>query len=266
MALQQTFSPRAVIGGQEFYRLFQPLESAGDIFEIDSSIKAVALGPQSDVADLQLTYFDEQTGNRINEAFLSPQVPFIGRLDTLLFQNIPSSSTPARLQVTTRDIVNNTFTMRAGDPDNDLVAVRIKPSIDLLGYLSDPPALPRARVDRQYFFPFVVNAADIGLWYILPYYGRHYGHVQFINTNFAAAVTYTLDVYGVQFSAGADVTNGDGKQGETLLGTITATQGQTQNLIFGLCEGLFDMLAIRLTSTIGTFDPDSTLRVTVSDT
>jgi hypothetical protein len=271
LPLQDTLSQLSVIGGQEFYRLKQELQSGGDIFEIDSSVKALALGPQSDVADLLVTFFDAQSNVQIGQTIISAKVPFIGRVDARLATEIPSAGTVGRIQVSVRDLVPSWPTtgvlpsgvIRAAGA-TDFVAANIKPVIDLLAYLSNPPALPPARSGRSYFFPFIATGAGAAAWYLLPYYGRTYGHLNFVNVHQAAAIAYTVNVYGISLSAGTDFTSGITKQGETLLGTLTVNQDETGNLIWGLCEGMYDYIAVQVASS-GLFDPDTTMRVTVMD-
>jgi hypothetical protein len=277
VALQNQFSPLAVIGGQQFFRLNQTLESGGDIFEIDSGVKALAIGSESDVADLLVTFFDKQQPNtNIDQVIISPASPFIGRLDALLATQIPSSMTPARLQVTVRDLVNNTYFPRTFDNEGlqrDLFMARVSPRIDLLAYLSDPAFLPAGRADRQHFFPYVQTSPSTGVgWVILPFYGRRYAHANFMNLH--ATVTYTVTLFGVCLSAGTTA-GGATKQSETTLGNVVLAPNAVGNIVHaavpqlaGNPGGLYDLLEVRVsadTPIAAQFDFNSTLRVTVSD-
>jgi hypothetical protein len=266
VALQNEFSPVDVQLSQEYFRLTQELQSGGDIFEIESGVKALVLGPESDVSDLLVTFFDKQSPTNVNQVVISSRSPFIGRVDVLLATQIPSAQTQARIQVSVRDLVDNTFLPYTFSQDDDFFAARIKPRIDLLSYFSNPGLLPQGRADRQYFFPFISTAAPpSAAWYALPYYGRRYAHLSLTNQHAAAATTYTLQVFGINFSAGA-AQGGGGKWAQTLLDTLTAVQFATDNgVVLAATAGMFDMLALRMTNTVGLFDPDSTLRVTVSD-
>jgi len=186
VALQQQFSDIAVLKSQDIFRLNQMLESSGDIFEIVSSLKAIGLGPESDVADLVVTYFDaQQTPTNVNQALISPQSPFVGRLDALLATQIPATGTQARLQVTTRDLVDNTYFPRTFDrtgPTQDLFIARIRPAIDLIGYFTEPPVLPAGRPDRAHLFPYLQTSPNTGVgWVIAPYYGRRFAHITLVN-------------------------------------------------------------------------------------
>jgi hypothetical protein len=272
-ALQKQFSELSVIGGQQFFRLNQTLESGGDIFEINSGVKALAIGSESDIADLLVTFFDkQQPSTNIDQVIVSPSSPFIGRLDALLATQIPSSRTPARLQITVRDLVDNTYLPRTFDNEGisrDLLMARVAPRVDLLAYLSDPASLPAGRADRQHLFPYVQTSPSTGVgWVILPFYGRRYAHVNFMNLH--DTVTYTVTLFGVCLSAGT-TSGGATKQSETTLGSVVLAPGAVGNIVHiatGTPGGLYDLLEVRMSADtpigIGN-DFDSTLRVTTSD-
>lgn len=276
VALQEDLSDIAVLGGQDFFRINQQLESAGDIFEIDSSVKALAIGSESDVSDLLVTFFDKQSGTNVGQVIISPASPFIGRLDALLATKIPAANTQARIQATVRDLVDNTYFPRTFDNTGgaqDLFIARVRPSIDLLGYFSDPASLPFGRADRQHFFPYVQTSPTTGVgWVIVPFYGRRYAHVNFMNLD--GAVTYTVTLFGVCLSLGT-TSGGASKQSETQLGQVVIAPGAVGNILHtaspqlaGNPGGLYDLLEVRVLAapTIGTTnDFNSTLRVTVSD-
>lgn len=269
--LQQQFSPISVQTGQEFFRLNQMLQSSGDVFELDSSIKALALGPESDVADIVVDFFDQQQPTNIGQVIISPQSPFIGRLDALLATQIPSSTTQARIQATTRDLVDNGYFPRSFDNEGlnqDLFIARVRPSIDLLAYLSDPAFLPPGRADRVHLFPYLQTSTVTGVgWVIVPFYGRRYASIALVNLH--ATVTYSMTVFGATLSVGTTSPGGLSKQGEFPIGGATvAAPGVTANKVITAADGLYDLLEVRVAAdvAIGTSnDFNSTLKITVSD-
>lgn len=265
-ALQTQFANEANQEAEQVFRIFQMLESSGDIFEINSGIQAAMVGPQSDVANLKLDYYDKQQPNLVNEVFVAVNNPWVA-------QTQASSRVPGNLVVTTRDLVDNTYLPRAfGANGGDFVAARPKPMIDIVTYLRKPNGLAPLRDDKEFFFPFI-STAGIGVadaYYILPYYGRRYGHINLVNLDDTANV-YTLTVWGVNLSVGAQtasgLTPGGSKAAESPLGTLVAGAGVTDDLVINAnTDGLFDLLALRLVGSLGAADPNSTLRVTVSDT
>jgi hypothetical protein len=279
-ALQTRQSDQATLNGQEFFRLFQALESGGDIYEINTSTKALCVGPQSDLANFNVNFFDKQAPDNIDEVNLAVGNPVIGRVDALLATEYPTASgLPALILITARDLVDNTFfpsTFRPfvnpQDPA-DFVAARPKPRIDVFSYLSPPEGFAPLRDDRQYFYPFVAAAGLMGdAYYLLPYYGRRYGHLNFTNLSDANEpdITYTLTVVGINLSAGKqDVSGqvpGGEKAAETPLGTLVVAEGTTSDLVITAeKDGLFDLISIRMSTNIGLQDLNSSMRFTVSD-
>lgn len=272
MLLQTRQASNAVLNSQEFFRLFQQLESGGDIYEIDTSVKALCVGPQSDLANYDVFFIDTQADDAIDKLALSVGNPTIGRLDALLATQFPTTDDlPARILVTPRDLVDNTFVPSSfNSVEGDFIAARPLPRIDLFAYLSDPAGLAPLRDDRLYSFPFISTASPADPFYILPYYGRRYCHIVFCNyADTAPAQTYTLTVLGINLSPGTQSSGGQTpgapRACETPLATIVVAAGATQEAVFTLNDGLFDLITIQIEGTFGTLDPDSSLRVTVSD-
>jgi hypothetical protein len=280
-ALQQRQSSQAVLNGQDFFRLFQELESGGDIFEIDTGTKAMVVGPQSDLANYNVNFFDFQAPDNIDEVSLSIDNPVVGRLDALLASRYPTASgLPARILVTARDLVDNnwvpsTFTTRVFPPlFSDFVAARPLPKIDLFSYLRDPPALAPLRDDRLHQFPFTTALlSPVTAFYILPYYGRRYGEFSFQNlTAGGAAQSYTINVLGANLFPGTQdatgVVPGGPKAVETTLfgGPIVVPPGGSANRIIKAdTDGMFDVISIALTTDMGFADINSVMQFLSSD-
>lgn len=269
VALQDSFSYFSVLNGQEYFRIKQELESGGDIFEIDSSVKALVIGPESDVSDLLVTFYDQQSNLKIGETIISAATPFIGRVDSFLSTVFPGTGLPARIQVSVRDIIDNTTVpQQIVTPE---VISRPKPLIDLLAYFDIPASLPLGRADKSYLYPFgtVTNLAGPNL-YIVPMYGRRYASVMFQNWG---VPSYNITVYKVMNSIGAvglptSGTVGGSKalceQMDTALVAGNASYSET----FTYCdEGLYDLLIVDLALVGGVFVNafNNTLRITVSD-
>lgn len=269
MPLQTRQASRAVRNGQEFFRLLQELESGGDIYEIDASVKALCLGPQSDLANLDVFFFDEQSPDSIDQISLAVGNPVIGRIDARLATQYPTTELAARILVTARDPVDNTFVPSSfSTGDSDFVAGRPLPRIDLFAYLSDPSGYAPLRDDRLYSFPFISTASPADAFYILPYYGRRYGHVEFTNLQ-ASPQVYTITVLGINLVAGVQaagsVDPGANRARETALGVLDVVSGSTGNLIITQADGLFDLLTVQIEGTSGFLELNSSLAVTVSD-
>ena len=106
----QPSSSASVQNSQELFRIYQPIESPGDIFEVDSSCKAVFIGQNSDVAEVRLQYFDEQEGpDLMNTVDVSVNGPFVGRMDALLDTTYASLGQKARVLAFPVDLVDNAY-------------------------------------------------------------------------------------------------------------------------------------------------------------
>jgi len=281
-ALQKRQSDRAVLNGQEFFRLFQELESGGDIYEINTSTKAICIGPQSDLSNYAINFYDGQSPDNIDEINLSLNNPVIGRVDALLATTYPTASgLPANILVSPRDLVDNNWLPSDWVPPvvgpgfiGDRIAARVIPQIDIFAYLTNPTVLAPLRDDRLYQFPFTTTLiAPNRFFYILPYYGRRYGEFSFGNLSGGIdAQSYTIDVTGVNLFPGTQNavsdTPGASKAIETPLfgGPIVVAPGARANrLIKSDTEGMFDLISISLSTDNGLADLNTVMQLLVSD-
>ncbi len=270
MPIQTRQADLSVQQGHETFRLFQGVQSSGDIFEVNASSKAFCVGPQSDLCSYRLSFFDKQAGNNIEEMDLAVGNPIIGRTDAKLATSYPLTALPARILVTPNDLVDNAFLPTAFTPANlDFVFARPLPFVDIISYLSEPAGFAPGRADRTFFYPFItVGIAPQAVYFILPYYGRRYANISVVNRNTSGVLDYTLDVLGVNLSAGTTFSApaGRSKASEKTLGVLSAAAGVTDDLVItAAADGMFDLLSIRLTAAGAILDEDSTLRIVVSD-
>lgn len=161
----------AVTRSQEFFRLKQIVQSPGDIYELDESAKAIYIGPDSDVSEVLVTYFNPDEPLGLEQAVVSVNGPLVGRIDSLPAKTVvPSTSQPARILVSPVDIVNNEY----ADPDTAATRqYNIPAVIDLFVALKALPDIPQTRADRTIRLPRVpygpgANSTDI----VVPIYGR----------------------------------------------------------------------------------------------
>lgn len=277
-ALQKRQSDRAVLNSQEFFRLFQELESGGDIYEINTSVKAVCVGPQSDLSNYAINFFDGQSPDNIDEINLSLGNPVIGRIDALQATTYPTASgLPANILVSPRDLVDNNFVPSTFVGGTDFVVARPRPRIDIISYLSDTDILAPDRDDRLYQFPFAAGSGiGITVFYILPYYGRRYGEFSFQNLakiSPGGPMTYTIDILGINLFPGTQDSQGQvpgaPKAVETVLGggSIVVAEGAKANrIIQSGVDGMFDLISIGVSTDKGLADTSSVMQLLASDT
>lgn len=183
----QTQSEKAVLAGQEYWRLLTDLESSGDIYRMVSSARAFVIGPQSDLAAVRVTYMDPVSG-LANDLIVSVDDPFVGRVDAANEQQFAGLATPGRMLISPYDLFEPTF-LPSNYAVGDLVAF-YKPRIDLLGYLGDPAGLPARRADRSILgtLSIIDRGAGTGVTHIMvPFYGRKYASVKAVNYSGAAS-------------------------------------------------------------------------------
>lgn len=211
MSFPQTQASQSVLRSQDYWRLLTELQSSGDIYEIDTSVRGLVIGPNSDLESVKVTYYDPTNSPIVNANELTVSVadPFLGRLDVLLDQIYPqtvggaafSAGSPARAFVSPADIVQNSFVPAAVVPSmaGDVIAF-IRPRIDLLAYFADPSSVPIQRGERV--INTVVPVADRGggtgiSFVVLPFYRRKTIDVRMSGVGGA----WSLELVGVKFRA-----------------------------------------------------------------
>jgi hypothetical protein len=168
----------AVLRSQEYFRLKTAIQSPGDIFELDESTRAVYIGPDSDIAEAQVTYFnpDNPNGTAIETAVVSVNGPFVGRLDSLPKTAVPSTGQSARILISPVDLVNNSYVspVTAAQRKMNIPAI-----LDVMCALKTLPDIPSVRADRTLRYPGVpynmvgappANDGSTDLY--IPIYGR----------------------------------------------------------------------------------------------
>lgn len=170
-------SDSSVLRAGSFYRLKQELQSPGDIFEIDSSAFAVYVGPDSDLTEYRLTYYDPDAPNELATADISVNGPFVGQLSALLDTKVSGTGTKARLLAQTVDLFQPGFTRGFSiAPFGAARSVLVPPKVDLLwSFTPDIPDVPNVRADRTFRFtdvPFDDETAGGGTDILIPAYGR----------------------------------------------------------------------------------------------
>lgn len=273
---QASQASEEVLDSQDYFRIFQELQSSGDIIEIDTSTKALFIGPQSDIARVTLPYYDPQATNSLRQVEVSVDNPFVGRLDALLATPIVNTGTagpgivatpsPARLLVSLNDIIDNSY-VPYGTVLVNTVFVRVTPEIDFYAYFREPTNLAPVRADKTFLFSDISMGAGINtLIYLVPYYGRRFGRVIVSNQS---GITPTLDfeVRGVRLAIGATSAAGGNKSAEVTLGSrIVAINGYADLETKASEDGSFDLLAVIFTTGAAfVFDDSRSLRIDVSD-
>jgi hypothetical protein len=248
MSYPQALASREIIDGSDFFRLLTPLQSGGDAYEIDVSAQGFALGPNSDLSAVRLTYFDPSQPARVNSIVVGLDTPFVGRIDSLASEKFPIANTQAKIIVTPEDLWNNNWALTAAAENVNY----IKPKIDLLCYFAQPSFLPVKRAD------FVergrVQIDPVSTYYaaVVPFYRRRYAEIRLMNGDTAGTAGLTIDVIGINFTTDglSPYGLGDFVAMETFIttaGVISAGAGSvTRFEVDTSANGIFDYLAFRI--------------------
>ena len=73
MSYPQPSADQYAIKGYQFFRLNTLLTSPGDIYQSQQSGHAFAIGPESDISNVNVAYFDDQVPNFMAQTVISPQ-------------------------------------------------------------------------------------------------------------------------------------------------------------------------------------------------
>lgn len=221
MSYPQTQATEAVLRAQDYWRLYTQVITSGDIYELDTSVRAIAIGPNSDLHSVRVYYYDPSNNPvQANELVVGVGSPFVGRLDSLLDQQYPmtngiyqvaglplyGSPSPARAFVVPNDIVHDNWlpVLYPIDPA-DIVAFE-RPRLDLLAYLVDPPVLPNKRAERRVRSLVPVNDRGAGwgaTYFKIPHYRRKRLEVRLVSN----ASQYDVRVVGVTLSVQGGAAN-----------------------------------------------------------
>lgn len=180
MSYPQPSSAQYVIGGSQFFRLMTPLTSPGDIYESESSAHAFALGPDSDVANVTIAYFD----NQANASFQSltsvgPRRSFTGRIVADNVAKYAPASRPGRIFMFPADLFDPSFVPSGFVPDSQTLTF-ITPMLDVIQYFSPQQSLVPKRNNKEYRFEGIPNNGASG-WIIIPYWGRRSATIRITN-------------------------------------------------------------------------------------
>lgn len=270
MTFPQTSSIEAIRQGQEFWRLFTELESSGDIYESEQSSRAIVIGPNSDIARANVTYYDVQNNNIASNVSISVDKPLIGRLDALSSQTYQTGDR-ARILISSIDLAPPSGFRPPSAGVADPIS-QVTPKIDIYSYLNEQPGFIAPRTDRVHLFEQLPNfLSSAPQWYLVPFYGRRFAEITVKSLGFLAQPALTVNIYGINFSNTiADASLADNGHQEELLATMSFIvpglgAGITDSV--AISNRAFDYLAVEIDSSATPY-PDSsavTTHITVSD-
>jgi len=253
------------VGGSQFFRLRTLLSSPGDIYESDQGCLALSLGPDSDLANINVNYFDDQVTGFVQQATIGPQRSFVGRVDANPSETYSPSKVPGRIFFWSADIYDPNFRPRTFDFTNDTINFQT-PVLDVVQYFQAPPTLVPPRIDKQFVYQNY-NAFGGTCWIVVPFYSRKFAYIQFTNRTPASGMFF--QIIGVNFAISPNPNpilplSGPPyhQEREILAPTLIPFPASSNTIVNATTTGMFDALVIGIRGAVG----PAPLRIVTSDT
>jgi len=256
MSYPQPDADKYATGGYQFFRLNTLLSSPGDIYESSQSGLGFAVGPDSDIANVNVAYFDDQVDTFMQFAVISPNRALVGRLDARNEASYAPAGRPGKILFWSDDIYDPNFRPRAFVSGDKIEFVA--PRLDVLEYFISPPSLGPARQDKSFVFQdySVITGT---LYIVVPYYGRKYCFTQFTNRNATDPTTYGISA--VNYAITQDGSPNPYHQETVIHAAATVTSGNSvTQIITAKNQGTFDALIFSVTNA-----GPAPLRIVMSD-
>lgn len=268
MGYPQPNSNQAVLAGDKVFRLQTRLVSAGDTYDSQQSGYGFAIGPDSDIANVVINYYDEtQPPTNMNQVTIGAGSPYVGLIKA---RNEPSAvylpqKTPGRIIFSIGDIVP-VLLQPLGMPAPPSNEVQIAPVLDILQYLTPPPSgIVAPRNDKEYFFavPPTGTYTNNVLIFDIPFYGRSYADIIAYRVSGGGGGTYKMQIDALRYGFGvADLAVPSIKS--ILANTLIV--GTLEQVVRAATNGMFDYLRVTIQSSGGSADDIIELGIRVSDT
>jgi len=225
--------------GFDFFRLNTLLSSPGDIYESDESGLGLAIGPDSDVAHVNVAYFDAQATDLMQQIVVGPTRPFVGRLDANNVEQYSPSRRPGRILIWSGNLYDPNFRPRTF-VNGDAIQF-IQPRLDIIQYFTSAPSLSSARIDKEFQFQNYPVPGGKTFYLVVPCYERRLISIRFTNRNNVSANTF--GVSGVTYAITDDSSSNPFHQ-ETVIRApaAVAVNAQVTVIVNAPTLGLFDAL------------------------
>lgn len=271
MSYPQQDAASAVVAKQSFFRLNTLLVSPGDIYESSVGGGYFAIGPESDIANVAVDYFDEANAPTfMNSIAISNWSSAAGVIPAVNDRNyLPLNQTAGRILIRPTDLFNPEILLDGifGFAVEDQCV--IQPRLDVIQYFNQPPSLVPARRDKTYLFEsFVTAATGRNAGFLVPFYGRRFASVQFSNP-LAPVEGFSISIGLVSFAIGNGGTSGSAAYlvGDALASNVAVAAHSNYFLPIlpgdrGPCDALFVSLNVPVQNGYGT---GAMLKIITSD-
>lgn len=256
MSFPQPDADKYALSGSGFFRLNTPLSSPGDIYESQQGAHGLCIGPLSDIANVNVAYFDDQVQTFMNFATISPKRAFVGQVYARNESKYAPAQRPGRILFWSDDIFDPNFRPRSFDKVTDSIEF-VAPRLDVMEYFAPAQSLGPCRTDRSFVFQDYGVSGTFFL--VLPYYGRKYAYIDFTNRN--TVESNTFGIIGVNYTITQDDSANPYHQETVLRAPAAVAPGASvTKIITAGTTGVFDALVFSLDN-----NGPAPLRIVVSD-
>lgn len=258
MSFPQPKADDYAINKYGFFRLNTPLSSPGDIYQSAQSGHAFCVGPLSDIANINMAYFDDQVETFQQVATLSPTRSFVGLVIARNEATYSPAQRPGRILFWANDIYDPSF-RPAGFAAGDTIYF-VPPVFDMVQYFSQLPSVVPPRSDKVFNFQNYNIAPPHTSYIVVPYYGRKYCYVQFTNRNQTTANTFGIT--GINYSITQNITSSSYSQVTAIRNPAAVGPNvSVSKIITAQVDGVFDALMFSVNEA-----GPAPLRIVMSDT
>jgi hypothetical protein len=258
MSFPQPQADDYAINRYGFFRLNTPLSSPGDIYESPQGGHAFCVGPMSDIANINMAYFDEQVDTFQQFATISPTRSFVGLIIARNEARYSPAQRPGRILFWANDIYDPSF-RPAGFAAGDTIYF-VPPQFDMVQYFQQLPSVVPPRSDKVFNFQNYNIIPPHTSYIVVPYYGRKYCYIQFTNRNQGAANTFGIT--GINYAVTQNnVTSSYSQVTPIRAPAPVAPNASVSKIITAPTDGVFDALLFSLNEA-----GPAPLRIVMSDT
>jgi len=259
MSFPQPAADDYAVNNYQLFRLNTPLSSPGDIYESPQGGHLVCVGPQSDIANINVAYFDDQVpGTFLQFATISPTRSFVGFVSARNEARFAPAHRPGRILCWADDIYDPSFRPRGFTAPDTIEFV--PPQLDMIQYFTPLSSVVPPRSDKTFVFQNYKVATGGRDNIVVPYYGRKYCYVQFTNRN--AVTANIFGITGVNYAITQNGTSNPYTQETAIRAPASVAAGASVTVVItAQNQGMFDALLFSVNEA-----GPAPLRVVMSDT
>lgn len=249
MTFPQPSPDAAIQQASDFVRINTTMVSPGDTYQCTQSAKGVQVGPDSDLNQIVLNYWDATIPNTfMNQVNVTPQSPFTGQLYARNDASYQPINNPGAIIVSPGNIVPELLGANAplSGTQNQLIVL---PVMDVIFYLNNPPEnIPVQRNDKEYMWIYGQTTALANgiLQMCVPLYGRKRYQVTAFDLQ---GNNGTLTIIGVTYPPGYSGLFSLGIQTTLQTSTAIGNTAPLNKIYTADANGTFDYLIVQLANT-----------------